>query len=79
MGKMGAATQETSRDFKFLAVLGTTSELQISCALLSEGQTLLTSVGLEDGLEATLQYSIPVLPKEIMVECRGAAVKAAMC
>src|SRR5258705_8926393 len=70
---MGPVTRGASRGFKFLAILGTASLSQISHALLSEGQTLLTSVGLEDGLGATLRYSIPVLPKEVTVECRGAA------
>src|SRR5258708_16786600 len=70
---MGVATRGASRGFKFLAVLGTASLSQISHASLSKGQTLLTSVGFEDGLGATLRYSIPVLPKEAMVECKGAA------
>jgi len=78
VGKIGVVTQGASRGLRFLAIFGTASKSQIFCVLLSESQMLLTSVDLKGGLEATLQYSIMFLPKEVMEECREAEVVMAV-
>jgi hypothetical protein len=46
---MGAATRGVSSGLRFLAVLGIARLSQVPRASLSEGQTLLTSVGFEGG------------------------------